>query len=307
MSSINVNDILSQVSQSVSQCCALISCSDEDPTPHLSDVSHVLSEMNELVKIIADKQQQKTKADPDQHELWWDPSDVTMLSSTPSSCSSSVVSSDELDVFNVGDLFVQEDCFIAKMSKAIERFAPNKTFSRAKHERRMKRKMMKLVHREFHCLWKHVDVITGIAPAVAPVKPPALKVNWSLVNTRALANLPKPQLYPKLGCSEDPAFYQPYEGTVPSVYEDSGKRRVTFKPKHQQDNPFGSEYGVETSMGVMCVKDLVLFGHIWSEERGSWLLHASYQSDEGDSGERSRDRGDRRSRYRGDRSRRNGG
>ena len=296
----SVSKVLSQVSQSVSQCCAFISSSDEDPNPHLSDVSLVLSEISGFVKVIADKQQQQqSDAFQQQHEeLWWDPSDVTMLSnSTQSSSSCSNMSSDVLEDVNVGDLFVQEHSFLAKMTSAIDRFAPNNAFSRAKHERKMKKKLLRMIPRELHCLWRNVDSVTGVAPAVFPVKSaPALKVNWSNVNTRALANVPKPKLYPKLGCSDDPAFYQPYTGVKEFSF---GPGEVNHKPKHEQDNPFGSEWGLETNAGVISVTGLLVHGHTWSVERQTWVLHASFQS-EGEG--RDRDRG--RGRYRQERSRR---
>ena len=295
----SVSKVLSQVSQSVSQCCAFISSSDEDPNPHLSDVSLVLSEISGFVKVIADKQQQQqSDAFQQQHEeLWWDPSDVTMLSnSTQSSSSCSNMSSDVLEDVNVGDLFVQEHSFLAKMTSAIDRFAPNNAFSRTKHERKMKKKLLRMIPRELHCLWRNVDSVTGVAPAVFPVKSaPALKVNWSNVNTRALANVPKPKLYPKHGCAEDPSHYQPY--TTTGYSSDGEPKTIHHKSKFEEDNPFGSAYGVETDAGVLSVSGILIHGHTWSEERGIWLLHASYQSDGGGRDD-SRDRDNKRSRDR---------
>ena len=302
--SVSMSESLSEVCQVLSQCRVTIASSDEDPAQHLPHVELILSEMNQLVQTISDKQQQQPSHD-DEQELCWDYYNTTMLSdySTPSSCTSSDLSSDVLEDNNVGDLFVQEDSFIVKMTKAIERYAPNSTFNRAKHERRMTRKMMKMIPKELHCLWRNVSSITGLAPAVAPVSTPVPKVNWSIVNTRALANIPKPKLYPKHGCAPDPAFYEPYQDYEMRSY---GKTLVNFKPKHQQANPFGSEWGLETDAGVIDVSNILVYGHTWSAEKGAWLIHAEIQSGGGgpshrEAGGRERDRrsrGRQRGKYR---------
>ena len=307
--SVSMSESLSEVCQVLSQCRVTIASSDEDPAQHLPHVELILSEMNQLVQTISDKQQQQPSHD-DEQELCWDYYNTTMLSdySTPSSCTSSDLSSDVLEDNNVGDLFVQEDSFIVKMTKAIERYAPNSTFNRAKHERRMTRKMMRMIPKELHCLWRNVDSVTGATPAVSPVKPaPALKVNWSQVNTRALANVPKPKLYPKHGCSEDPSHYLPYT-TTSHWGHDGTPRTINHKSKFEEENPFGSAYGVETDAGVLNVSGILIHGHTWSEERGCWVLHASLEPDDrGGNRQRGRGRDDRRSRDRRDRDRRTGG
>ena len=96
--------------------------------------------------------------------------------------------------------------------------------------------------------------------------PPSPKVNWSQVNTRALANDPKPKLYPKLGCNDDPTFYQPYTAVKEFSF---GPSEVNFKAKHEQDNPFGAEWGLETDAGVISVSGLLVHGHTWSVEKGT--------------------------------------
>ena len=299
--SVSMSQSLSEVCRVLSQCRVTIASSNEDPSQHLSDVELILSEMNQLVQTISDKQKQQQNHH-DEQELCWDYYDIPVLSDY-SSCSSSDVSSDVLEDVNVGDLFVLEDSFITKITNAIKRYAPNYTFSRAKHERRMTRKMMKMIPKELHCLWRNVDSITGLAPAVVPVSTPVPKVNWSVVNTRALANVPKPKLYPKHGCSPDPAFYERYQD-----YEmrSDGKTLVNCKPKHQQANPFGSEWGLETDAGVIDVSGVVVHGHTWSPEKGAWLIHAEIQSGGGgpshrEAGGRERDRrsrGRQRGKYR---------
>ena len=91
----------------------------------------------------------------------------------------------------------------------ISRIAPNDVFSLRKSRRRKKRKMIKSVHPELRCLFQHsLDLFTPAPGSPVPnSQPPVPIVDWSKVNQRGLGNLPTPQMFPKLGCSNDPNIY----------------------------------------------------------------------------------------------------
>ena len=149
-----VSQSISQVVEKVSVMLSSLNVKSND----VEELSHclplfqiILSEISNMVSITQQQQQL-----PDQHtpsdELVWDstqdfvvyPDTLTSSFSLSVSDLSSVVSSDSsqscsysdvLEDVNVGDLFVQEDPFLSKMTKAIDIAAPNSVFNARKSER----------------------------------------------------------------------------------------------------------------------------------------------------------------------------
>ena len=93
-----------------------------------------------------------------------------------------------------------------------------------------------------------------------------------------LSNIPTPIIpMPKHGCSPDANFYEPFELMEKDEFYNT-ERMVTCPSKHHQECPFGSEFGIETSAGVILAKDIKVAGHVWSDAREKWIIHAEFQS-----------------------------
>ena len=103
----------------------------------------------------------------------------------------------------------QVDLIINKLLFCISRNAPGDVYSMKKSVQRRKRRMIKSIHPELRCLFQHSsDLFTTASGSPAPnLRPPVPVVDWTKVNERSLGNLPKPQMFPKLGCSDDPNIY----------------------------------------------------------------------------------------------------
>ena len=118
-------------------------------------------------------------------------------------------------------------------------------------------------------------LFSDVLQEVAPIKPcPDVtypKIDWSQVNVRNLANIPKPTACAVHGCSLDPGHYQ--HQYVPGCV---GMDRITAK--FETDFPFGHLPGYKTNWGVVAFSEnVVLFGHVWSVEDHQWILHASLE------------------------------
>ncbi len=101
----------------------------------------------------------------------------------------------------------------------------------------MKKRRRKFERKELHpdliTMWRNAnEICTPPAPRHTSPYP---RVDWTKVNQRNLANLPKPQFYPVHGCAQDPTFYEPRKSPCPlgnplrSLYDEAGPI------------PFGSE------------------------------------------------------------------
>ena len=108
-------------------------------------------------------------------------------------------------------------------------------------------------------------------------------VDWTKVSERSLGNLPKPQMFPKLGCSSDPKIYE-------ERYHDRGAHgKIKVGSIHEEDKyPFGLEYGYMTDLGVISTNrgdhmedpyQNIVHGHVWSPDLGYWVIHARYLKD----------------------------
>ena len=144
--------------------------------------------------------------------------------------------------------------------------------------------MIKSVHPELRCLFQHsLDLFTPAPGSPVPnSQPPVPIVDWSKVNQRGLGNLPTPQMFPKLGCSNDPNIYS-------ERFHDRGAHgNIPIGSLHEKDRfPFGGEFGLMTDLGVISTNkgdhmddpySNIVHGHVWSRELRHWVIHARYSN-----------------------------
>ena len=161
----------------------------------------------------------------------------------------------------------------------MQRVAPADRFSPSLSKKMMKKRRRKFERKELHpdliTMWRNADEIC--APPVSRARhaspaSPYPRVDWSRVNQRMLANLPKPERFPVYGCAQDAAFYEPRQVTV--AHDD-----VCFRSPYDEaiHCPYGSLPGFLTQDGVIAPggHGEVVSGYIWSHEYGCWVLHAS--------------------------------
>ena len=178
----------------------------------------------------------------------------------------------------------QANNFISSLLTFVSRIAPGDVFSATKSVRRKKKRMMKSVHPVLRCLFKHsLDLFTPAPGPVLNQRPPVPVVDWTRVNERSLGNLPKPQMFPKLGCSEDANIY------ADRIHDHGAHGRINTGTIHAKEPyPFGLEYGFMTDLGVISINkgdhmedpyQHVINGHVWSRELHRWVIHARYLED----------------------------
>ena len=174
------------------------------------------------------------------------------------------------------------DLFISSLTEFIDRISPKNVYSPAKARNFAKKKRRQLLRRmiskelwSVYQNWEEI-VTPRRAKRVPDVSPSVPHVDWSKVNRRMLINIPTPKPMPKHGCSPDASFYQPYEAMQKDDFYNT-ERLVTCPPKHSQENPFGFEFGVETSAGVILARDIRVAGHVWSDYRENWIIDAQFQ------------------------------
>ena len=284
---------LSNVYQVLSKCNDVIK-SEEEVSAILPYCSDLLSEMYQMVQQAAASQQQQQQQLPEA-ELWWDSSPENVAYSEcdtmyeedqgqdcDQSSSLSVLSSDfsSDSKTSYGDSEAEEqqliqEIYIDGMVEAISAAAPNNIFDAKKSVRKRKKRIMMTVPRVFRQLWRNCHTIFNPAP-VNPkrsVKILSPTVDWTKVNGRFLSNLPKPELFPVLGCSEDPKFYQE------SYYQYDNRPTMTKPAKHDSPYPFGKRYGHMTQFGVVSLSSSVgdlsvpYQGYIYDQDLG-WVIHA---------------------------------
>ena len=143
----------------------------------------------------------------------------------------------------------------------------------------MKKKRRKSERKELHpdliTMWRHANEIC--APPVSRARhaspaSPYPRVDWSRVNQRMLANLPKPERFPVHGCTQDETFFVKRKVTVA---HDS----VRFLSPYEQaiHCPYGSLPGFLTQDGVIAPggHGEVVHGYVWSPDYHGWVLQAS--------------------------------
>ena len=98
-------------------------------------------------------------------------------------------------------------------------------------------------------------------------------IDFSKVNVRNMANIPKPTSYPVHGVSNDPDFYTK---VVKLDYIDYWGNQRMLNSSFIKKAPFGSIYGYQTNEGIVPVPDVPVHGHVWSDHLHDWVLHAVF-------------------------------
>ena len=171
-----------------------------------------------------------------------------------------------------------DETFIDSIISLVRRIAPDLRYSKVKSDARRKRQMRKerrkvtkSIHPDLRCLWRHMDqLLAPPAPRVEEVSPYP-RVDWTKVNTRNLANLPKPQRYAVHGCEPDPNFYE-----KKSVNYGSGTNYLRSDYEGAMPYPYGSLPGFRTQAGIIAPYSHgeVVSGYTWSPDDEAWVLHA---------------------------------
>ena len=224
-----------------------------------------------------------------------------MSSTTSESMTSSMTSDSNTTVeWIYYDDYVEVEDLTTKLIKFINIAAPGAVYSMSKSRRRRRKRKMKAVHPELRILFQHCEELFSPSPA-APVpvsRPPVPLVDWSRVNSRSLGNLPQPKMFPKLGCSNDPVFYEPVIDNNPIV-------RITHPAPHKKPFPFGGEFGLMTDVGVISTNkgdqmedpyNHIIHGHVWSRDQCCWVIHARFPRDKVNNNPKSAKEGGRISR-----------
>merc|ERR1711923_495658 len=145
---------------------------------------------------------------------------------------------------------------------------------------------MNKIHPELKAVFKNVQDLFSPAPGslVPDQRPPVPVVDWTRVNQRGLGNLPTPQMFPKLGCSDDKNIY------AQRSYDRGAHGVIKEGSIHETDKyPFGGEFGIMTDMGVISTNKgdhmddpymNIVHGHVWSRDLCCWVVHARYASKE---------------------------
>ena len=105
------------------------------------------------------------------------------------------------------------------------------------------------------------------------VRPLKYRIDLTNVNVRFLQNIPKPQLYPVQGVSQDPKFYEKGGQNTDNNYYN----RLWYRESGTMRHPHGAMYRYSTDVGIVPVPDDPVHGHVWKDHK--WTLQA--QVDDG--------------------------
>ena len=211
----------------------------------------------------------------------------------------SVPKTDSLSPLCSASADTRSDPFFTKVSNAISSVAPNFIFDKVKSlKRRNKRRakqVAKVVPDEFRTLWRSLTEADNV---IIETPAPYPKVDWSCVNSRFIKNIPSPSRFPIHSCSKDPDFYEPEtpHGTI-TGWNSGANSQFTSQP-----NPFGCEYGYQTTEGIVSVPAVVHHGYVWQNHK--WLLHAKLPTQPQHEERRERRRRGKRGGRRGERGKR---
>ena len=269
----------------------------------LGQIAGVLSELQCLVSKLQsvkceddeEKCQNNVRSRPDEESMSdvniisWDSShDFPVYPTTPR-CFYNLVfpdSSDDEEIEaclsnNYQEKPIVKECpFVSKLKTFISSNFPNFIYTKEKSAELQQQRLNELVFEEFQCLWKNVDdlFVQNPDPSQSCTTPPPVPVvryksiDFSKVNIRNMANIPKPSSHPIHGCSQDPKFYS--EEVVLSY--DYYNRPHKLESSHKKSMPFGCLYGYQTNEGIVPVPTTPVNGHVWSDDLRDWVLHAVY-------------------------------
>ena len=172
--------------------------------------------------------------------------------------------------------------FVNKMKTFISSF--NNVYTKEKSSQLKQEVLDENVFPDFQQMWKFVGDLfvqnpdsAQISTTTSPTPEIVYKsIDFSKVNVRNMANIPKPTSCPVHGCSNDPKFYTEIV-KLDSV--DYYGRNYTAPCRHQSTAPFGSQFGYRTNDGIVPVPDTPVHGHVWSDHLRDWVLHAVFPDD----------------------------
>ena len=260
----------------------------------LSQVEIVLSELQSLVSKLNSVQcEDEEESMSDVTNISWDSSQDFPVYSMSNAFYTLVFpeSSDEED-FEIGQencqrKSVNKECsFVNKINAFITSSFPNAVYNKERSDQIRQNILDKNVFPEFQSMWRHSIVgdlfiqnpdSAQISTTTSPTPEIVFKtIDFSRVNVRNMANIPKPASCPVHGCSEDPKFYSEIV-KLDSV--DYYGRHYTSPCRHQTSAPFGSLFGYQTDDGIVPVPDTPVHGHVWSDQLRDWVLHAVFPDD----------------------------
>ena len=221
------------------------------------------------------------------HDLMWDTSeDFPVYSPTPGAFYSLYYDeemSDEaqsIECQTVRKSEVEKCSFLTKIMTFLESSFPTNVYCQQKSAQVRKEWLNEGVFIDFQEMWRSAIVgdLFGQNPEAiescsTPPPPPVVRYNtidFSKVNVRSIANIPRPERQAVHGCSQDPTFYS--ESVILSY--DYYNRPHTLDSSHKKTMPFGSLYGYKTNIGVVPVPDTPVHGYIWCHDSGAFVLHA---------------------------------
>ena len=288
------NYLLSQIQIVLSQLESLVSklnsaeCIDSSVAEAVKTLSNV--NFNESVKFIEeDKMSVSSVSSQQSQNLLWDTSeDFPVYNPTPGAFYNLYFSeemSDEEIIFPqfecqaVQNPQAKESSLVEKLKSFLSSNFPTNVYSQQKSSQIRKEWMNEGVFIEFQSMWNHVDDLfvqnsdDSSTNCTTTPPPPAVRYNtidFSKVNVRSIANIPRPERQAVHGCSQDPKFYS--ESVVLSY--DYYNRPHTLDSSHKKTMPFGSLFGYQTNIGVVPVPDTPVHGYIWCHDSGAFVLHA---------------------------------
>ena len=269
----------------------------------LSQVAIVLSKCQSLVSQLSNVQIEEVVNKPDDEdlssvssqqsdELLWDVSEDFPVYPTPSEYYNLVYFSEsESEPIQISSPKLErkptpKECpFVMKVKSFLTSGFPSNVYSKEKSNEIRQKWLDDSVFVEFQSMWRHSNVgdlfiqkPEDSIPINTTANPaPEIKyrtVDFSKLNVRNIKNIPRPELYPIHGCSEDPEFYVKTYWAGGFEYE---KKGVTY----YKSSPHGSVYGYRTNVGIVPVPTTPVYGYVWSDHDGAnlsadWVLHAIF-------------------------------
>ena len=250
----------------------------------LSQVEIVLSELQSLVSKLNSVQcEDEEESMSNVTNISWDSSQDFPVYSMPNAFYTLVFpeSSDEED-FEIGQencqrKSVNKECsFVNKIKAFVTSSFPNAVYNKERSDQIRQNILDENVFPEFQSMWRHSNVgdlfvqnpdseesCTTLPPATPTIR--YKSIDFTQVNVRSIANIPKPTSFPVHGCALDPELYNP-------VRMDKHGRYDSTLPCHRNGTAHGFLYGYETDAGIVPVPDIPVHGHVWKD--GNWVLHA---------------------------------
>ena len=283
-------DVLSSVESLVSKLIS-VKCEDEVPVQIEEDVSKVKMLCQKVVAPSLNLLSKNVM-----HTLAFDcdvsttDDDVSSVSSLQSKLSWDMnedypVSPISDEMSNFVKKSVKKECsFLAKIKSFLTSSFPNNVYD---SQKLLQERLNESVFIDFQQMWRNVDDLFVQKPndsssdCTTTTPAPIVRyksIDFSKVNIRSIANIPKPEKFALYGPSMDPDFYrEPYrldkygnkDLTLPSHYHNCGGRH-------------GSLYGYLTDHGIVPVPDQPVHGYTWDHRYGSWVLHATFPEERSD-------------------------